>query len=228
MTTSLFTTITSHIYGRLFLPEPALRLTDDQRNYFDNLIDRLFANPSAQEIKYEFQYPKHEFLRYLTRKKKLLLHGSNNLNITELVPKPQMDWKGRPIKAVFASGDGIWPMFFATVQHTNYRGSFRNGCFVIKGKSKEESRFYFFSLNKEYKDKEPWQDGMIYLLPKEGFQQTSTGNVRFDEWANPQIVKPIAKLRVSPEDFPFKNLVSWHDEKEKIYISWLKFKKRIN
>ena len=202
-------------------------ITNEKRNYFDNLIDSILTNPSGEEINFDFQYQKHEFLRYLTRQKKLLFHGSNHLNITELIPKPQSDWKGRPIKAVFASGDGIWPMFFATVQHTNYRGSFRNGCFVIRDNGKEESRYYFFSLNMEYKDKEPWQDGMIYLLPKEGFHQTSTGNVRFDEWANPQIVKPISKLRVSPEDFPFKNLVSWHDEKEKIYISWLKYKKRI-
>ncbi len=89
-----------------------------------------------------------------------------------------------------------------------------------------EKRYYFFSLNEEFKESYPWQEGMIYVLPGATFSQISHGLIRFDEWASPTAIKPIAKMRVSPEDFPFLKNVSWHNEQEKMNITWLKYKHR--
>ena len=217
--------IVDKILKMVFFTAPELKLDLEKKKIFDNLISSMNRS-NKLEIDYPSPYPKHEFLRYLVKNHPVLLHGSNNTEIEELSPRPQSDWNGKRIEAVFASGDGIWPMFFATVKQKGYHGSFRNGCFAVKLDESRENRYYFFSLNKAFQEKNPWQDGMIYILPKQSFNQTSTGAVRFDEWASPQPVKPIAKLRINPQDFPFLRNVSWHDEKEKIYISWLKYKHR--
>jgi hypothetical protein len=78
---------------------------------------------------------------------------------------------------------------------------------------RDGKRFYFFSLNKEYENKDPCQEGMIYIFPKAIFEQTSKGPIRFDEWASSHPVRPIAKLKVASGDFPFLKNVSYQDEK---------------
>ena len=220
--------LANQILNRLFLNAPEMEITEEKRQSFESLIHPFLIDPNGEEINYQVSYPKQEFLRYLVSEKQVLLHGSNHSEIEELKPRSQSDWNGKPIEAVFASGDGIWPMFFAVVQHQNYHGSYRNGCFLIRESPDIENRYYFFSLNRDYQVKAPWQNGMIYILPKKTFHQTASGTIRFDEWASLYAVKPIAKLSVSPKDFPFYPQVTWHNEQEKIYTTWLKFKKRIS
>lgn len=223
---SIKQTLANWLLNQLFLPEPLFMMTPQMEQAFDDLISDITTNPVMQEINYTLPYPKHQFLTYLVQKDAVLLHGSNNPAIAELTPKIQTDWNGNQLNAVFATIDSIWPFFFATVQHKGYRGSFRNGCFVIGKSDDPEKRYYFFSLNKEYKDLHPWQEGMIYILPKGTFSPLAEGLIRFDEWASRSTVKPIAKMRVSPADFPFLANVSWHNEKENMVLTWLKYKHR--
>lgn len=210
----------------LFLAAPQMSLDERMISAFENLLQSAQSNPGLGTLSYDCPYPKYLFLHYVVTHKPILLHGSNWRNIEVLEPRPQTDFNGRPMTAVFASGDGIWPIFFATLDHSSYRGSLRNGCFVVENHLQAARRYYFFSLNKEYHTENPWCDGMIYLLPSGAFKPTSQGIVRFDEWASETSVKPLAKLPVSPQDFPFQASVAWHDEKESITTSWLRFKKR--
>jgi hypothetical protein len=221
----LFTWLASKVGEMLFLPEPGSLLDDEKRAVFEQACHSMFERPLGNTLNYDCPYPKWEFLRYLVHYKDIVLHGSNLRDIKVLEPRNQTDYSGKPITAVFASRDGIWPIFFAIVNRNDYRGSVRNGCWVVS-RSGWERRFYFFSVNEEMFSKELWVEGTIYILPGEDFELTNKGIVRFDEWANVGVARPIAKLAVKPEDFPFLDRVTGHQEGESILRSWFMFKKR--
>jgi hypothetical protein len=105
-------------------------------------------------------------------------------------------------------------------------GSIRNGCFDVEVPPQLES-FYFFSVNQESLRSKIWSDGVIYILRGDTFRPTTSGTVHFDEWASEEAVPVVAKLRVSPDDFPFLHQVTGHDENESIFTTWLKYKERL-
>ena len=76
-------------------------------------------------------YPRRKFLRYLVHHHPVLLHGANRSDLCTLEPRRQSDFNGRILTTVFASGDGLWSLFFATLDLAGYRGSLCNGCFVV-------------------------------------------------------------------------------------------------
>jgi hypothetical protein len=54
---------------------------------------------------------------------------------------------------------------------------------------------------------------MVYILPRRTFEQLRDGaGVLIAEWASREPVRPLARLRVRPEDFPFVDRVSGHDD----------------
>lgn len=218
--------LASWIGKALFLPEPAVILSDDKRAVFGRAFDLMCDGSLGMVSDYDCPYPKWEYLRYLVQERGVVLHGSNRNDIEILEPLEQTDCSGKRITAVFASRDGIWPMFFAVVNTTGYRGSLRNGCWVV-GKGSRERRFYFFSVNEEMMGDGLWTEGMLYIMAGETFESTDRRVVRFDEWASSEAVKPIAKLRVDPEDFPFLGQVARHREGESMLRSWLWYKKRV-
>lgn len=226
MSTGLMRLLVTGMLESLFLQAPVSVVTPQQRAVFDSLFVDMCTKGNSGITVHSGEYPKCEFLSFIVREKNVLLHGSPQPDLEVMLPKQQTDCGGRNRVAVFASGDGIWPIFFAIVNRTDYRGSFRNGCFVIDGKSGLQKRFYFFSLNAQYRGSDIWQEGTLYILPKEGFTPTGRGLVHFDEWCNPRPVVPLAKMHVSAQDFPFLRDITWHDEKEKIWTTWLKYKTR--
>lgn len=211
----------------LFFPEPTpqTRMTAEKRLAFEAAFHAMLETPAHEPLDYTCPYPKWEFLRYLVRERALVLHGSNRDDITLLEPRTQTDFSGKPITAVFASRDALWPMFFAVVRMADYRGSLRNGCWVVNTGS-EERRFYFFSLNRDLLGPAIWTAGTIYILPGETFQMTDAKPVRFDEWVSLSAVSPIARLTVTPDDFPLLNRVAGHREGESMIVSWLSYKRR--
>ena len=213
----------SIVLGHLFLSMPEPELDEFQVQAFEQAFQ---SAGGGALLEYSCDCPKADFLRYLVSHKDLLLHGSNRADIDILLPRKQTDFNGRPMTAVFASGDGVWPMFFAVLDHERFRGSMRNGCFVTADGKGPDRRFYFFSINQEMLQLQPWTDGMVYVLPRASFRQTSRGAVRFDEWASEEPVEPLARLPVSPADFPFLPNVAGHDEEESIYASWLRYRRR--
>jgi hypothetical protein len=165
--------------------------------------------------------PKWAFLCWLADVKGLLMHGSGDANIDIFEPRrPNDDSPDGFSKqsAVFAASDGIWPMFYAVLDRERYRVRMLNGalCFELLGELSDMR--YFFSLTREVLDLYPWREGAVYILPRKGFQQGpppyDLGGWRVHEphWANPEPVRPLAKLRVSPTDFPFLERVRGHDD----------------
>lgn len=185
-------------------------------NEFDELYNRNFSESDGNFITYDSKYPIYWFLNYVIENKSVLVHGSNNSSIDEFEPRKSSLFNGKPIKAVFASSDGVWSLFFAVKSRSGYRGSLRNLCLTANS-NKSVKKYYYFSVNGDDLTS-PWTDGTIYFFSKSFFKQ---GGVR-DEWVCEGKVKPIAKLSVTPSDFPFLDKVSIHKETESMTKTLLK------
>jgi hypothetical protein len=183
-------------------------------------FERLYADqvePGAgTEIDYRLDAPRWQFLSWLTDEKGLLLHGSGKDDITEFEPRhPEDTSEFGGQQAVFASSDGIWAMFFAIVDREVAR-SLVNASFVL-GTRETATAYYYFSINQDAFDNEPWTMGMVYVLPAHGFRREPDDEwhgrrLRANQWASSVPVKPLAKLRVSPDDFPFLAEVNGHHQ----------------
>lgn len=165
-----------------------------------------FLEPGRSSlIDYRLDVPKHEFLSYLVHTRSYLLHGTAAPDLDEVKPMLATDYDARSIEAVFATSDGIWPLFFAALDRGR-AGSLWNGCYQVR-RGSVLHRYYFFFTEADPRDEAIWQDGAIYVLPREQFAPTWIPN----EWVSPRPVRAVAKLVVSPSDFPFKERVKRFD-----------------
>ena len=65
---------------------------------------------------------------------------------------------------------------------------------------------YYFSIGTDPRSAEAWRTGWIYVLPRATFRLHPSG----PEWLSPVAVRPLARLRVEPADFPFIGEVVHH------------------
>jgi len=218
------------LFRRLFLPPPPLELDEARRRAFDAIIREQFIHGPAREIEYSVPYPKHEFFCYLVRERGYLIHGSTSPNLSSLVPREQADWKGEQVNAIFAASDGVWPIFFA-ILHPQLAGcSIRNGCFVVdrgEGEPQCEDRFYFFSLDHASLATVRWDPGTVYIVPRDSFRPNGQRPVYFDEWVSEERVPVAARVRVTRDDFPFRDDISGHPADEPLAATWLRYRERL-
>lgn len=211
---------------RFFLSPPRFVLTEEKRADFAALWEQA-RESGGTALKYELPYPRWEFLRYLAEHEDVLFRGMPGEPLGVLEPTENTDAKQRQVRAVFASGDPVWPLFFGTLQ---LRGvdvpiSMRNGALVV-GRGTGVGRCYWFSLNREFGAAEPWTDGTVYLLSREGFRPVTQGLLRFDEWLHEGEVRPIATLAISRDDFPFAQRVATHERREPMWKTLLLYRWR--
>jgi hypothetical protein len=178
---------------------PPYNLRAEPRAEFDEVLRR--ANNGLIEL----DVPKHEFLSYLVHERGLLLHGTASSDLDQVRPMVAVDYDARTLEAVFATSDGIWPLFFATLDRGR-AGSLWNGCYQIR-RGSVIHRYYFFFTEADPRDETIWREGVVYVLPREPFRRTWIPN----EWVSAQPVPAMGKLSVSPSDFPFKDRVKRFD-----------------
>jgi hypothetical protein len=183
------------------LEGPHVTLDAGQRPDFD----RLLAEAGGGEIDYRLDEPKHEFLSYLVHSRGYLLHGTSSAELDEIRPMRATDYDARVLEAVFATSDGIWPIFFATLDRAR-AGSLWNGCYHIR-RGTVVHRYYFFFTEADPRDDAVWRGGAIYVLPRERFRATWIPN----EWVSRGSVRALARLVVSPNDFPLRHRVKRFD-----------------
>lgn len=100
-------------------------------------------------------------------------------------------------------------MFFAIVDRVRYRMTIVNAAIRLETPDGSISDpFYYFALTDSVFVQKPWREGSVYVLPKDGFEEQPEdriGDVRIHthHWASLRAVRPLAQLRVRPEDFPF-------------------------
>ena len=175
------------------------RISADEAERFDRL---LAETPEGGEIAYELPQPKWVFLHHLVGRG-YVLHGSNEAEIAEFRTRATGDAHGRPIDAVFATDDAIWPLYFAVVRRAGLEHGYINWCVQVR----DESR-YLFSIGRDPRSAEAWTEGMIYVLPGDAFQPTPQSR----ELVSLVPVRPRAWLRVEPDDFPFRERTMQHGE----------------
>jgi hypothetical protein len=157
-----------------------------------------------------------EFLCGVADRRRIAFHGTGDPNIESFEPRQPIDYA--PFgdqKAVFATSDPVWAMFYAIVDRDRYDITLNNGCLVFL--DDDRPPHYYFSISCGELPHRPWRIGYVYLLPADGFVEQESGpygghHVRVPQLASPVAVSPFARLQVSPDDFPFLADIRGHDD----------------
>lgn len=209
----------SFLLNTFLYQSPKIKFKEDEVIRYEKLIHNMYE---GQKICEKLSFPPHRFLHYLSQTGDFVFHGSNNTEIDVFDPRKQTLFNGKITKAVFASTEPYWSMFYAVFDRDKLRGSFRNGCLVYKNK-----KYHYYSLNKATLRNNPWTTGKIYILPKSKFQLADTRRIYFDEWISHDFIRPIGEIEVREEDFYFINKVSTHQPKDSFVKTLLLYKMHI-
>jgi hypothetical protein len=184
---------------------------------FARLYHEAIEPGTGAVLDYTLDVPRWQFLCWLCDTQDVLLHGSGDPAIEEFEPRKSNDsdeFGNRT--AVYAASDGIWPIYFALVNRQIVK-SLVNACFrVVPPAGEPGDPYYFFSINAEAMAGPTWRNGTIYILPRAGFEhqpreQSRGREVDIAQWASLVPVRPLARLAVTPKDFPFLQQVRAHD-----------------
>jgi hypothetical protein len=202
-----------------YLPRPALQLDAATIAAFEALWTQITHAPEAAELDYSLPVPRWQFLCYLADHKPVLLHGSGNPNVRTFEARKATDlFEFGDRAAVYAASDGIWPMYFAILDRDQYPMSLTNACIRVAAATGELSEpFYFFSISQTALASRPWRTGTIYVLPRASFEPqppipSGDSAIHVLQWASPVPVTPLARLQVTPADFPFLDQIRGHDD----------------
>jgi hypothetical protein len=165
---------------------------------FDELLTR---TPEGGGVDYDLPQPKWWFLHHLVHHG-YVLHGSNEPEIDEFRTRENFDAHNvRRVDGIWASDDAIWPIYFAVVNRPVAQ-SYINWCEHVPGRSR-----YLFSIGSDPREDRSWTEGTIYVLPRTSFTPTPDSR----ELVSTVPVRPRARLRVSPGDFPFRAHTLGHE-----------------
>jgi len=200
------------------LPRPRFDKTPEMMAAFENL---LVSTSSGDVVDYSLAFPKWQFLSYICETKNLVLHGSQNLEIEVVEPRQANDIKAFSNQsAIYATTDGIWVLYFAILDRGKYPDmTLFNSCLQVRTSQEQLSEpLYFFSITHSILLQKPWCIGAVYILPRQTFtqepaQQVQGTEIIFPHWIGSKPVRPVAKLIVEPDDFPFLNQIHGHNNK---------------
>jgi hypothetical protein len=201
-------------------PKPAsirrIKPVDEtQRLAFDTLLDSVLQSGPNTPISYNLPYPKADFLHYVCDWRGYVVHGSpiQDLEILEPIRKSGDDNEFGNRQQIFCSPDAAWAMWFAILDKSKYNLT-RNGCVRI-GLGNKRVKYYHFELPKSTLEDKPFMNGMIYICnasdfpDKRPFPILEHFNGEVEEWGSTKPVKPLAKIQVTPSDFPYLNQVQY-------------------
>lgn len=200
-----------------FLPRPPFHLTPGTITSFERLAEQIVRGDATTCIHDCLSAPTWQFLTYLCERKGVVLHGSGDPDVAEFEPRKANDVSAFGNReAVYAASDAIWAMYFAIVDRDRPLTSLVNGAFRVVGPDGTGDPYYFFSINADNLPGSPWRDGTVYVLPAETFERQPPRRYRdlrieSTQWASLVGVRPLAKIRVEPRDFPFLGQVRRHD-----------------
>jgi hypothetical protein len=161
-----------------------------------------------------------QFLAGFADRFDVAFHGTGDPNIATFEPREPIDFApfGNQ-KAVFATSDPIWAMFYAVVDRDRLSLTLNNGCIELLDEGgRAEATYYYFSVSSGALPQRPWRTGYLYFLPPESFVEQPPGTyaghtAQVPQLASPVAVTPFARVEVAPTDFPFLEHVRGHDDK---------------
>ena len=162
--------------------------------------------------------PRLPFLDWLSVTRGVVFHGSQRSDLTLLSTERRSTdttaWGNQ--RAVYASNDPVWAIYFAVLRRDGaFRGT-RNGSLGVGGR-----RFYFFVHNRGSESPERFGPGSLYLLPGATFVR-QPAPVDLAHLVSHEPVVPLARLDVTPLDFPFRDRIAYYRDREPIWISMLR------
>ena len=201
-----------------WLTRPSMNLDETTQNAFDTLWDSTLRFGGCPTIPFTLPYPKWQFLCYLADHHNIAMHGSGNANIAQFEPRQSNDLNefGNQ-KAVYAAADGLWAMFFAVVDRDRVT-SITNACVRLGDETGTlHGPYYVFSISQSALPTQPWRTGTVHLLPRRTFtvqppMAFGSYEVHIAQLASLEPVQPLAKLTITPEDFPFLMQIRGHDD----------------
>jgi hypothetical protein len=201
---------------------PPLELELDEIAAYERLHAELRDDWDGGWLELDGERPR--FVEWLTRQQSVIFHGSPKDDIEVFRPVRTsvelMDHGGTGnLAAVYGTPFGLWAMWFAVLDRSGLRGSIRNGVMRWTDREGRALDLYHFSVDRSYIGREIWRSGTLYLLPRERFRPSPffPGGPDSNEWASPVEVRPLKRLAVEPEDFPFRDEVGGHDDSELIH-----------
>src|SRR5512133_1564184 len=159
-----------------------------------------------------------QFLCGVADRRTLAFHGTGDPNIASFEPRKPIDFA--PFgdqRAVFATSDPIWAMFYAIVDRDRYPLTLNNACIIVTDAEDRPRRHYYFSVSRDAVGRRPWRSGYLYFLPAETFVEQPPGTyaglpARVPQLASPVPVRPFARMEIAPSDFPFLEQIRGHDD----------------
>jgi hypothetical protein len=120
-----------------------------------------------------------QFLCSLAARRRIAFHGTGDPHIERFEPREPVDFApfGRQ-RAVFATSDPIWAMFYAIADRLRYGLTLNNGCLVLEDTGET---YYYFSVSRQSLARRPWRTGYLYFLPgtrSSSSRETSTRGIR--------------------------------------------------
>lgn len=200
------------------LTAPPLDLDPAESDDFTRLWARL-DHPSHQPDVDTGGHAPHRFVQWLMASDLVIFHGSNDPGLDELSPvrrsMEMFDSAARGnLNAVYGTHDGLWSMFFSIIDRSKLEGSIRNGVDRFHGPDGDHLDLYHFSVHHELLEQRPFTTGALYLLPRDRFTclPLYPGGPPSPEWACHETVRPLARLILTPDDFPFLDQIGGHDD----------------
>lgn len=199
------------------LPRPPMQITPQIRAAFDDLF---IASQHAPEghIAYDLEAPKWQFLTYLAETKAIVLHGSCDPTISEFTPHQPLDLHAFGAQnGVYATSDGIWAMFYAILNRKQHPMMLHNAAIRVRNGAEISEPYYYFSITQSALELRPYQGGVVYVLPRTTFEQQEPqpfggAEILIPQWVSSVAVKPLARLDITPADFPFLAEIRGHDD----------------
>jgi hypothetical protein len=211
-----------------WLTRPGVTFDERTQIAFDELLHAATGSGGCPVIEFTLPWPKWQFLCHVADRHDIALHGSGNPDISLFEPRQSNDLNefGNQ-KAVYAASDGLWAMFFAIVDRDRVK-SITNACVRLADETGTlHGPYYVFSVSQSALASRPWRIGFVYLLPRGPFAVQppitfGSKAVHIAQLASPEPVQPLAKLTVTPADFPFLMQIRGHaDERLQEYATAL-------
>lgn len=169
--------------------------------------------------------PRLDFLRWLAENRPVVFHGSPRDDLRELSTERQSydatAWGNQ--RAVYASTDPVWAIYFACLRRDRGWKGTRNGS-MGKAGGPLYPRQYFFAHNRGSASSDRFGPGSLYLLSPRTFvaDEPLAGVIDTAHLVSHEPVTPLARIDVTPADFPFSGRICYYRDREPMWISLLR------
>jgi hypothetical protein len=197
------------------LPPPSV--DPDAEARFSAVADELLAGEAVTVPE-----PRLDFLRWLAQSRPVVFHGSprDDLSVlsTERKSRDATAWGNQ--QAVYASTDPVWAIYFACLRRDGGWKGTKNGSMGRAGGPLYPRR-YFFLHNRGSASPDRFGPGSLYLLSPRTFvaDEPLAGAIDTAHLVSREPVKPLARLDVTPDDFPFADRIRYYRDGEPNWIS---------